>query len=134
MDGQCQAITKGGTRCRGQARASGFCFSHDPALREARHTGAAMGGRNRSTEARVSRLVPSHLRPSVEKVLAAIDEVHNGTLEPRQGTAMASLLSAAGRAYEVAVLEQRLEALEQRVAHGQQPSGDAEGVVQGDRA
>lgn len=134
MDGQCQAITKGGTRCRGQARASGFCFSHDPALSEARHTGAATGGRNRSAEARLARLVPSSLRVAVDKVLTGVDEVHDGTLEPRQATAMAALLSAAGRAYEVAVLEQRLEALEQHVAHGRQGAGDGETVAKGDGA
>jgi len=132
MDGQCQAITKGGMRCRGQARASGFCFSHDPALSQARRTGAATGGRNRSAEARLGRLVPSPLRLAVHKALTAVDEVHDGTLEPRQATAMASLISAAGRVYEVAELEQRLEALEQHVAHGRQGAGDVESVAKGD--
>jgi len=112
MDTHCQATTKGGQPCRGTARPSGFCFSHDPTLQEARRDGAARGGQGQSTPARLARLIPSSLRPTLETLFTALDEVHSGELDPRQASAMASLAGAIGRLYETASLEQRLEAIE----------------------
>jgi predicted P-loop ATPase len=48
----------------------------------------------------------------IGSLLAALDEVHAGTLDPRQAGAMASLAGAITRAYSVGVLEDRLAALE----------------------
>jgi hypothetical protein len=45
-------------------------------------------------------------------LLDALDEVHAGTLDPKQASAMASLAGAITRAYGVGVLEARLQALE----------------------
>jgi hypothetical protein len=117
METHCQATTKGGQRCKGTARPSGFCFSHDPDLQQARRDGQARGGENKRTEARITRLVPATLRPVLERLMGAVDEVYAGTLEPKQATAMASLAGAIGRLYETASLEQRLEAIE--AAHEQ---------------
>ncbi len=112
MDTHCQATTKDRQPCRGVARPSGFCFAHDPDLQQARHDGAARGGQGKSTTARLARLIPSSLRPTLETLFTALDEVHDGTLDPRQASAMASLASAIGRLYETASIEQRLEAIE----------------------
>ncbi len=117
MEMQCQAETKGGQRCRGAARASGFCFAHDPDLQQARRDGAARGGQNKRTEARITRLVPVTLKPVLERLMGAVDEVYDGTLEPKQATAMASLAGAISRLYETAEIEQRLEALEHNNDH-----------------
>ncbi len=48
------------------------------------------------------------------RLLDALAEVHEGQLDARQATAMASLANAIGRLYEVAELEQRLAVLEER--------------------
>jgi len=48
----------------------------------------------------------------VALLLGALEEVHDGTLQPSRATAMAALASAAIRVYEVAEIEQRLDALE----------------------
>ncbi len=50
--------------------------------------------------------------------MAGVDEVYDGSLEPRQASAMASLAGAIGRIYEVASLEERLEALERSGDYG----------------
>lgn len=118
METQCQATTKDGARCRGTARPSGFCFAHDPELQHARRDGQARGGQNKRTEARITRLVPATLKPVLEKLMAGVDEVYDGTLEPRQASAMASLAGAIGRIYEVASLEERLEAIERSGDYG----------------
>ncbi len=112
METQCQAVTKSGPRCRGVARPSGFCFAHDPELQQARRDGHTRGGQNKSTPTRLGKLMPASLKPVLQKLMDGLDEVHDGTLDPRQASAMASLASAIGRLYEVAELEQRLERLE----------------------
>ncbi len=48
----------------------------------------------------------------IGNLLDALDEVHAGTLDPRQASAMASLAGAIVRAYSVGVLEDRVAALE----------------------
>ena len=45
-------------------------------------------------------------------LLAALDEVHDGTLTPAQASAMAAVAGAVVKVYQVAELEQRVEALE----------------------
>jgi len=112
MDTACRATTKDGRRCRGAARASGYCFAHDPDLQQSRQDGQARGGQNKSTVARVTKLMPTSLKPVLTKLMSALDEVHDGSLDPRQGSTMASIASSIGRLYEVAELEQRLERLE----------------------
>ncbi len=52
----------------------------------------------------------------IGSLLAALDEVHSGTLDPRQASAMASVAGAITRAYGVGVLEERVQALESEAA------------------
>ncbi len=108
----CQATRRDGQPCAMKAGEDGFCFSHSPTAAERRRAGNALGGRNKATPKRLARLIPSSLRPTLETLFAALDEVHSGELDPRQASAMASLASAIGRLYETASLEQRLEAIE----------------------
>lgn len=74
-----------------------------------RHAGRV--GRT-APRARLDRLLPATLRPMIGNLLDALDEVHAGTLDPRQASAMASLAGAIVRAYSVGVLEDRVAALE----------------------
>ncbi len=49
-------------------------------------------------------------------LLAALREVHAGTLDPKRATAMAALGGAIVRAYSVGILEDRVAALESEAA------------------
>ena len=112
MKDVCQAVRANGQQCRGTARPSGFCFAHDPDLQEARAIGASLGGQNRATVARVTRLVPKDMQGVLQTLLTAFEETYSGAMEPKRATALASLAGAVVRLYEVAELEQRLERLE----------------------
>ncbi len=94
-------------------RPSGFCAAHDPGNVTAFREASARGGRGKATAKRVEKLVPATLRPTLDTLLRAVDEVKDGSLTPGQASAMASLAGAAVRVYMVADVEQRLAALEQ---------------------
>ncbi len=113
---QCEGTTKAGQPCRAPAstiRANGFCPAHDPGNVTAWREASARGGRGKATARRLDRLVPATLRPVIGTLLAALDEVHAGALDPKRAAAMAALAGAVGRLYQVGVLEERLAALEQ---------------------
>ena len=113
MPATCQATRKDGRPC--ETRIVGdasYCFGHDPALRAKRTEARRQGGRNKSHAARVQRLVPASLRPTLATLFTALDEVHSGSLDPKQAQAMAALAGAIARLYSVGVLEERIAALE----------------------
>lgn len=108
-------MRKDGTRCTAPVMGAGaFCFAHDPALAEERAAARRKGGANSATRQRLDRLVPATLRPLIADLITAMGEVHDGSLDPRQATAMAALAGTVARLYGVAVLEERVQALEAR--------------------
>ncbi len=107
----CRATRADGQPCSARALESGYCFAHDDGLREKRHAARMQGGRNKATTARVQRLMPSTLRPVLDHLYTALEEVHEGALDPRQAAAMAGLAGAIAKLHEVAELESRLDAL-----------------------
>ena len=90
----------------------GWCFAHHPDREAERRASREKGGRGKATRARLDRLVPATLKPTISKLLDALDEVHAGTLDPRQANAMAALAGAIVRVYQVGTLEERIAALE----------------------
>ncbi len=60
------------------------------------------------------RLAPVALRPVFESLRDALGEVHQGELDPRVATAMASLAGAMVRVVTSGELEERVRALEGR--------------------
>jgi hypothetical protein len=104
----CKAIRKDGQPCNAFAVKNGFCIGHSPGAAEARRK----GGLNSSRVARLNKLIPARLKPTLELLEEAIKQVHKGTLQPSQGTAMASLASAMIKVFESGVLEERLLKLE----------------------
>ncbi len=88
------APTKTGKPCRGRPAESGYCFAHDPATKDKREAARVKGGENSSHAARLEKLLPSRLRPTFDRLEAAMKEVHEGRLNPRQATAMASVAGA----------------------------------------
>lgn len=80
----CPAPTKTGNPCRGRPGESGYCFAHDPATKDKREAARVKGGENSSHAARLEKLLPSRLRPTFDRLEAAMKEVHEGRLDPRQ--------------------------------------------------
>ena len=91
---KCSAPTKTGKPCHGRPAESGYCFAHDPATKDKREAARVKGGENSSRAARLEKLLPSRLRPTFDRLEAAMKEVHEGRLDPRQATAMASVAGA----------------------------------------
>ncbi len=90
----CSAPTKSGKPCHGRPGESGYCFAHDPATKDKREAARVKGGENSSSAARLEKLLPSRLRPTFDRLEAAMKEVHEGRLDPRRATAMASVAGA----------------------------------------
>ena len=109
----CEAVRKDGEPCQTPVVAdSCWCFAHNPNLAAKRTEARRQGGRNKSRVNRVQRLVPASLKPTIGALFTALEEVHAGTLDPRQAGAMAALAGAIARLYSVGVLEERIAALE----------------------
>ena len=109
---KCQALRADGKPCSVRALSDGYCWAHSPSTADRRRSAYARGGRNRSTAARVTKLVPRDLRPLLDELLSAVGEVHGGSLLPARATAMASLAGAAVKIFETCELTERLEKLE----------------------
>lgn len=110
-DGQpCQAPTVG---------ESGYCFAHDPMLKERRAQVREQGGRHRSNVVRLRAVMPPRLVPVFDLLETAIAEVHEGKLQPRQAQAMGSLARAMVAVLTAGELEERVRRLEsEREASG----------------
>jgi hypothetical protein len=112
---RCTGQRKDGTACGATVMGAGtLCYAHDPTRAAERDQARRKGGTNSATRARLDGLLPATLRPMIGNLLDALDEVHAGTLDPKQATAMASLAGAVTRAYGVGVLEERVQALEEQ--------------------
>src|SRR5262245_52002188 len=112
-DGACRATRKDGSPCSSRVvLPSGFCAMHDPDRQAAVAAARRKGGANKATTVRAEKLLPSHMRPVLGAVLAALRDVRDGTLPAQRATAIAALASAACRVYTVGLLEQRIEELE----------------------
>ena len=108
---RCRATRKDGSLCRGWAQADGLCVGHSPGAKAAR----VKGGQHSSKKARADKLLPLRLRPILERLETALGEVHEGELDPRVGSAMASIANVVVKLYESGVMEERLQALEDRL-------------------
>lgn len=116
---RCKGARRDGSPCRGLALgASGLCWAHDPANQERVRAARSAGGHAKSRAARIERLMPNVLRPVLERLLTALEEVHEGRLTARQAEAMSALSTAICRVYEIGCLEERLFDLEQATEKG----------------
>ena len=114
-DNTCAAHRSDGTPCTARARPSGFCWAHDPELREKRRAACRAGGQNKANAARAQRLVPSQLRPALDLLIRGMDEVYRGVLEPAKYSAMASGAGAIARLFQTAEMDERLTLLEREL-------------------
>jgi hypothetical protein len=109
----CSATRRDGQRCTAQALPGGqHCFAHSPELAERRKAASASGGRNKATSVRVARRMPANLRDVLDTLMTVLAELHDGSLEPRVGSAMGSVAGTIIKLYEVSDFEARLSALE----------------------
>jgi len=113
----CSATRRDGSPCAAPPSAvdaaTGFCWAHSPDKREARRAARAKGGRGKATAARAEKLLPSHMRPVLAAVFAALRDVRSGAIAPAQASAIASLAGAAVKVHQAGLLEERIAALEQ---------------------
>lgn len=109
---RCPAVKRDGAVCGAKAGASGFCIGHTPHAQEAR----AKGGASTSRQARALRAMPPRLRPVADMLGKALQEVHDGKIDPRIASAMASLAGALVRVITAGELEERIKALEEAQA------------------
>ena len=107
---RCPAVKKDGRPCNAKVAINGYCIGHAPAAQEARRK----GGKGTSRASRAMKLAPVALRPVFERLRDALGEVHQGELDPRVATAMASLAGAMVRVLTAGELEERVRALEER--------------------
>ena len=118
---QCAASRKDGRPCTAPALSGPFCFAHDPDREQERAEARRRGGKGRSTIARLHAMMPRDLRGVYETLGQAMTEVHQGELDPRKASAMASIARAMVAVLEAGDFEERLRRLEelQKVArHG----------------
>jgi Family of unknown function (DUF5763) len=108
----CCATRKDGTPCTARARASGLCFAHDASLQAKRNEARHAGGLAKSNTRRMLKLTPAGLRPVLDKLFAVLDGLEDGSVEPKVGTAMASVAGVIVRVYETAEMETRLKMIE----------------------
>jgi hypothetical protein len=99
-------------------REDGFCFWHSPSTASDRDEARRRGGQAKSSLNRARKqmqdaaLSPSELQGYIAVTLRG---VLTGTISPGQGNAVASLARAAITIREATVIEERLDALEQRL-------------------
>jgi len=90
------------------------CFAHAPALAERRTAARRRGGANSAKVVRLRSLMPPRLIPVFDRLETALQETHDGALDPRAAQAMASIARALVAVLTAGELEERLRKLEER--------------------
>ena len=110
--GLCPATRKDGKPCAAKAGPDGIpCIGHRDGAAEAR----SKGGAATSNAARLQRLLPTELQPTVEMLLKTMEAVRAGKVTPAVGTALASMTSALLKVLDASETADRLRAIEERL-------------------
>jgi len=113
---RCKQQTAAGTSCRAPAQTSGYCFAHDPSLKEKRDAAQRKGGQVRSRPAKVLEDAPLLPLETTADVVAAIavtfNDVRSGRLDVRIGNCLGVLASVQLRALAADTMAARVEAVE----------------------
>jgi hypothetical protein len=113
MPKQCAATRRDGQPCTAPALGqSAYCFAHDPTMAERRAKAREAGGRNKANVVRLRAVMPPRLVPLFETLETALGEVHDGKLDPKKASAMASLARAMVSVLTSGELEERVRVLE----------------------
>ena len=114
---RCAAITRGGKPCpAAPLPGRAHCWTHDPGSAEGRREAGRKGGRARSTAARARAAIPDGM--SGEELAGWLSDlfrgVVSGRVEPRVGTAAATIARALLEVKATTEIERRLAELEER--------------------
>ena len=117
MAAKCSGITRSGSRCDRPVLADRpFCLMHDPAAAETRREAARKGGRARSNQAR-ARAATQEAMDAAELggwLTVLFKGVMTGRVEPRVGTAAATIARTLMEVRTATELETRIAGLEER--------------------
>ena len=114
----CQATRRDGEPCSAKATNGDYCVGHAPHLEAKRQEARREGGRNKATSRRLEKLGPGRLSPVAALLETAIKEVHDGDLDPKKASAMATLAGALSRIVSAGEVEERLRELERICREG----------------
>ncbi len=115
MPARCAAITRAGSPCPSPPLpASAYCFVHDPAAAEARREASRKGGKARSNQARAHKQIPEALTADelIGYLSGLFRAVIGGRVEPKVGTAAATIARVLVDVQERVEIEARLTELE----------------------
>ncbi len=116
---RCERVKPNGERCRAPALPDrALCWAHDPEYRAKAEAARRAGGQNSSTAARAGKYLSRELRGLADTLLTAIDQVHEGKLDPKRLTAMAAGASAVVRLHEVGELRLEVREIRERLDGG----------------
>jgi hypothetical protein len=118
---RCAAITRGGSRCASAVLAgSTFCWTHDPAAADRRIEASKKkkGGKARANAERARKMIPPAMTSDELGGWLSLlfSNVMTGRIEPKIGTACATIARALLEVRTTTELERRIEELEQRAA------------------
>ncbi len=89
---QCKYIRESGEQCQAFAvNGSDFCFSHDPAHRQAKHEATVKGGSR--TKRCLQPIKVTHPAEIPSIIVDTINEVRTGQLTAKEGNTIAKLLT-----------------------------------------
>lgn len=112
---RCAGTRRDGSPCQAPVLGQGtYCFAHAPDQAEKRAAARQRGGRHSASLVRLRHLVPPKLLTVYEQLEAALQEVHDGTLPPSRGVAMAAIARAMVAVFTSGEQEERLRRLEGR--------------------
>jgi hypothetical protein len=117
MAAKCQAIARSGSRCSSPPLAgSTYCWVHDPAAADRRVEASKKGGKARSNKARAAKQIPPAM--SAEDLAGWLSllftNVMAGRIEPKIGTACATIARTLHEVKHATELEERIAELEER--------------------
>lgn len=121
MSAKCQAIARSGSQCASPVLPdSTYCWVHDPAAADRRREASKKGGKARSNQARALAQIPEAMESAelAGWLSLLFKNVVSGRIEPRIGTAAATIARVLHEVKTVTELEVRLKELEQKAGIG----------------
>ena len=92
---QCEALKPDGTRRASFALPGGlYCFSHEPPIAADRIAARRNGGRHHGTAPRLRKYLPPEARELYGTLKRAFVQIHEATLDPKVGHALANVAKA----------------------------------------
>ncbi len=112
---RCDALRKDGSACKAPALPDDTkCWAHSSSTEERRDAARKSGGANSAKTVRLRGMLPPRLVPVFDALEAALTEVHDGLLDPKQAMAMAAIARAMVSVLTAGEIEQRVRDIEQK--------------------